>query len=192
MGLRINAWELPLGIVTRKDYRLIRSRIKHQIKDYRREAAGINGRLWIIGRPLILRQGPTEAKGSREVVCQPRYPSMGWPRSCLLFVATPQNHGGFLAHLFTHWCNEDKPYMLNDQLRKGYPTSYSEKHPNQEMKMRSRFEWFFGNFFSNMIPLPRPKTSLLFTYRPKLSSKCLKSIQIALFWSWLWLHFCLL
>ena len=49
---------MPFGIVTRKDYRLIRSRIKHQIKDYRREAAGINAGLRIIGRPLILRQGP--------------------------------------------------------------------------------------------------------------------------------------
>ena len=44
----------------------------------------------------------SEAEGIREVVCQPRYPSMGWPRSCLLSVATPQNLGGFLAHLFTH------------------------------------------------------------------------------------------
>ena len=39
-----------------------------------------------------------------------------------------------------------------------------------------------------MVPLPRPKTSLLLTYRPKLFSKRLMSIPIALFW--FWLHFC--
>ena len=49
-------WIFGFGI---KDYRLISSRINHQIKDYRREAAGINAGLRIIGRPLILRQGPT-------------------------------------------------------------------------------------------------------------------------------------
>ena len=88
----------------------------------------------------------SEAEGSREVVRQPRSPSMGWPRSCLLSVATPRNLGGFLAHLFTHGSNEDKPYMLNDQLCKGYPTSYSKEHSNQEVQNEITFWTDFPSF----------------------------------------------
>ena len=73
-----------------------------------------------------------------------------WDRlgPCLLSVATPRNLGGFIAYIFTHWCNEDKPYMLNDQLCKGYPTSYSEKHSNQEVQNESTFWSDFFNIFS--------------------------------------------
>ena len=89
----------------------------------------------------------SEAEGSREVVCQPRYPSMGWPRSCLLSVATPQNLERLITHLLTHRGNKDKTHMHNDQLRKSYPTSYSEKHLNQEVQNEVTFLVIFMELF---------------------------------------------
>ena len=56
MGLKIIAGELPFSD---KGFTLFKRKINHQIKDYRREAAGINGRLKIMGRPIILRPGPS-------------------------------------------------------------------------------------------------------------------------------------
>ena len=64
----------------------------------------------------------SEAEGSREVACQPCSPSLGWPRPCLPSVTSSRNLERLIAHLFTHRCNRDKPYMLNDQLRKSDPT----------------------------------------------------------------------
>ena len=75
-------------------------------------------------------------------------------------------------------------HMLNDQLRKGYPTSYSEKHSNQEVQNESTFWSDFFDIFLQTATLPMPKTSLLLSYQPKLFSKRLKTIPIALFWSW--------
>ena len=82
----------------------------------------------------------SEAEGSREVACQPCSPSLGWPRPCLIpSVTSSRNLERLIAHLFTHRCNLDKPYMLNDQLRKSDPTSYFAKHTNQEVQSEVTF-----------------------------------------------------
>ena len=81
----------------------------------------------------------SEAEGSREVACQQCSPSLGWPRPCLPSFTSSRNLERLIAHLFTHRCNLDKPYMLNDQLRKSDPTSYFAKHTNQEVQSEVTF-----------------------------------------------------
>ena len=54
-------------------------------------------------------------------------------------VTMSRNLERLITHLFPHRLNKDKPHMHNDQIHKGYPTSYSEKHPNQEVQNEVTF-----------------------------------------------------